>query len=153
MTDQASAPNRRRIPWVLIGVVLFVLAFMGRTGVDIYDKRKAMALVQAAFAEFDAADQRWLLAADKAMKAPPEAVGALIEVMVESEQTVAGVSASGCAARVGEQLVLAMQAQRAALMVRSATEPAVDAEAMRAARDSRLEYELVRARCFESPRS
>lgn len=153
MTDQASVPTRRRIPWILIGVVLFVLAFMGSTGYDIYDKRKAMALVQAAFAEFDAAEQRWALAVDAAMKAPPDAMADSIKLMAEREQTVAGVPASGCAARVGEQLVLAMQAQRAALMARSATEPAALAEAMRAARDSRLEYELVRARCFEKPRS
>lgn len=156
MTDRAGAPKRRRVPWVLIGVVLFVLAFMGRTGVDIYDKRKAMALVQAAFAEFDAADQRWQLAAGKAMKASPGAMRELIQMMVESEEAVARVSASGCAARVGAQLVLAMQASRLALTARSAIDPAADAaldEAMGRARDARLAYELVRAKCFEAPRS
>ncbi|MCZ4304449.1 hypothetical protein O4G98_06860 [Zoogloeaceae bacterium G21618-S1] len=156
MTDQASVPKRRQIPWVLIGVVLFVLAFMGRTGVDIYDKRKAMALVQAAFAEFDVADQRWGLAAEAAMSASGDAVVALIKEMTKAEQAVAGMSAWGCAARVGEQLVLAMQASRLAVMARSesdSTDDAAVAEAKRGARDARLEYEIVRARCFEKPRS
>jgi hypothetical protein len=57
---------------------------------------------------------------------------------------------------VGEQLVLAMQASRLAVMARSAsdsTDDAAFAEAMRGARDARLEYEMVRARCFEKPRS
>ncbi|TVO58493.1 hypothetical protein [Denitromonas halophila] len=149
-------PKRRRIPWVLVGVVLFVLAFMGRTGYDIYDKRQAMARVQAAFAEYDRADRRWARAVDAALKASGEAAAGPVREMTEAEQTVARVPASGCAARVGEQLVLAMQASRQAVMARSATESTEDAAfavAMRGAKDVRLDYEIARARCFESPRS
>lgn len=151
MTERAAVRRRRRVPWMLIGVAVFVLGFMVRTGYDIYDKRQAMAKVLAAYAAFDAADGPWLRAADAAGKAAPDARTPLLEELQRGEAAVAGVPATGCAARVGAQLLVAMQARRAALMV--ADTDAVRVEAVGRARDARLEFELLRAKCFEAPRS
>lgn len=155
MTERAAVRPRRRVPWMLIGVAMFVLVVMGRTGYDIYDKRLAMARVQAAYAAFDAADGPWQRTADAVGKAPPGARAALVEALLRGEAAVASVPATGCAARVGAQLLQAMQARRAALMA-AAAGPGGDAAlavARGRARDARLEYELVRAKCFEAPRS
>ncbi|KAA3653339.1 MAG: hypothetical protein DWQ11_08365 [Proteobacteria bacterium] len=151
MTERAAVRPGRRVPWMLISVAVFVLGFMARTGYDIYDKRQAMAKVLAAYAAFDAADGPWQRAADAAGKAAPDARAPLLEELQRGEATVAGVPATGCAARVGAQLLAAMQARRAALMVGEAD--AGLAEAMGRARDAWLEYELARAKCFEAPRS